>query len=349
MIVFTKLLPINEHGYTEADLGIESGGFLSSGKLNGIIDSGTKVPHTSKQPLGIFENNSIKIFQGPLRMKSYNSDISVNDCELLGEFEISRADDKTEVFFDIKIDGSIHVRASNKLTNQPLKITPGKGTKNFSNEKKVEKEETESSSVGTGFFVDDKGHIITNYHVVKNNSDKIMILYDHEEIETKLIAFDDVLDLALLKAKTNAKHYIKFSNKSPQKAQSILVAGFPYGKMISDDLKITSGIINSLKGIQNNTSMFQIDATINPGNSGGPIVDKSDGTLVGVATMKLSKDFTKKAFGVESENTNYGIKASQVKDFLEANDIKYKNSKNKLKINELESATVFVFSKSIKN
>ena len=65
--------------------------------------------------------------------------------------------------------------------------------------------------------------------------------------------------------------------------------------------------------------------------------------------MKLSKDFTKKAFGEESENTNYGIKASQVKDFLEANDVKYKNSTNKLKINELESATVFVFSKSRKD
>jgi len=119
--------------------------------------------------------------------------------------------------------------------------------------------------------------------------------------------------------------------------------------MISDDLKITSGIINSLKGFQNNTSMLQIDATINPGNSGGPIVDKSNGTLVGVATMKLSKDFTKKVFGEESENTNYGIKASQVKDFLEANDVKYNQSNNKFKIKELESSTVFVFSKSRKN
>ena len=136
MIVFTKLLPINEHCYTEADLGIESRAFFSSGILTGIIHSGTKVPHTSKEPLGIFGGNSIKIFHGPIRMKSYNSDISVNDCELLGEFEISKADDNTEVFFDIELDGSIHVRAANKLTNQPLKIISGKGTKKFRNVKK---------------------------------------------------------------------------------------------------------------------------------------------------------------------------------------------------------------------
>ncbi len=200
-------------------------------------------------------------------------------------------------------------------------------------------------AVGTGFFVDNKGHIITNYHVVKFSNNKSKILFKHEEVSTNMIAYDEVLDLALLKAKIKNKHFIKFSNKSPKKAQSILVAGFPYGKFVSDDLKITSGIINSLKGIQNNTSMLQIDATINPGNSGGPIVDKTSGNLVGVATMKLSKDFTKEAFGQESENTNYGIKSSQVKDFLEANNINISIKSSKLKISELEDSTVFVFSK----
>ena len=89
--------------------------------------------------------------------------------------------------------------------------------------------------------------------------------------------------------------------------------------------------------------MLQIDATINPGNSGGPIVDKVSGSLVGVATMKLNKDFTKAAFGTESENTNYGIKSSQVRDFLEANNIEISIKKNKLNVSELEDSTVFVF------
>ena len=230
------------------------------------------------------------------------------------------------------------------LTDQELKSVKIKHMDKNINSIGIDEGPSEDS-VGTAFFVDDKGHLVTNYHVVKFSNNKAKILFNHEEVETNIIAFDELLDLALLKAKVKNKNFIKFSNKSPQKAQSILVAGFPYGKFVSDDLKITSGIINSLKGIQNNTSMLQIDATINPGNSGGPIVDKLSGNLVGVATMKLSKDFTKQAFGQESENTNYGIKSSQVRDFLEANNVDIKVKSGKLKIEDLESSTVFIFSK----
>jgi S1-C subfamily serine protease len=218
------------------------------------------------------------------------------------------------------------------------KMSPKKHTdrkkKNVDKEKKV-------SSVGTGFFVSDKGHIVTNAHVVKDSSN-IKFMYKDEEIEAKLIASDNQLDLALLKAKIKNKYHIKFSNKSPQKAQNILVAGYPFGKALSDDLKITGGIINSLKGIRNNTSMLQVDATMLPGNSGGPIVDKASGSLVAVSVQSLSKEFTKQHFGVASENTNYGIKSSQVRDFLEANNLKVSMNKSKFKLSELENSTVFI-------
>ena len=199
-------------------------------------------------------------------------------------------------------------------------------------------------STGSGFFVSDKGHVVTNFHVI-NESNSIKFIYNDNEIDAKLIASDQQLDLALLKGKIENKNYIKFSNKSPQKAQSILVAGFPFGKAISDDLKITGGIINSLKGIGNDSTRFQLDATINTGNSGGPIVDKVNGSLVGVAVEKLNKDGVKAAFGSDSENTNYGIKASQVRDFLESNNIKVGVKKDKFKVSELEEATIFVISK----
>ena len=353
MVRFKKTLA-NADNKTTTALGIETLG----GIMTPIINEGTKIPASVGQVFSTAEDNqpavSIRVLQG-------KKDMLAADCNFMGAFEITginpapRGVPQIEVIFDVNSNGSIDVKALDKGTGKSHKIKIDEdqilSEDKFENKRDQDNEDegTSSGSVGTGFFVDDKGHVITNYHVVKTSRNKTKILHDHEEIETKLIAYDEVLDLALLKAKIKNKYFVKFSNKSPQKAQSILVAGYPYGKMISDDLKITSGIINSLKGVQNNTSMLQIDATINPGNSGGPIVDKSNGTLVGVATMKLSKDFTKKAFGEESENTNYGIKASQVKDFLEANDVKYKNSTNKLKINELESATVFVFSKSRKD
>ena len=227
--------------------------------------------------------------------------------------------------------------------------TKGPGEKGYIEEQnrrlKEEKNENEKAgSFGSGFFVTDKGHIITNYHVV-NGSKNIKFLYKDEEVDAKLVASDKQLDLALLKSKVENKSYIKFSNKSPQKAQNILVAGFPFGKAISSDLKITGGIINSLKGGGNDTTRLQIDATVNPGNSGGPIVDKLNGSLVGVAVSKLNKDFTKEVFGAEGENTNYGIKASQVRDFLESNNINVSIKSSKLKISELEGSTVFIYNK----
>ena len=328
---------------TSASLGIETLGGVSTK----LIEKNTTVPTKKSQVFSTAEDNqpivSIRVLQGEKEMATDNK--MLGNFELVGIPNAPRGVPQIEVTFDIDVDGIVSVSAKDKGTGKEQKIEIPETEARSQDEGPSKDEGPSENAVGTGFFVDNKGHIITNYHVVKSSNNKSKILFKHDEISTNLIAHDEVLDLALLKAKVSNKHFIKFSNKSPKKAQSILVAGFPYGKFVSDDLKITSGIINSLKGIANNTSMLQIDATVNPGNSGGPIVDKVSGSLVGVATMKLSKDFTKAAFGQESENTNYGIKASQVKDFLEANNIDISAKSKKIKISELEQSTVFIFCK----
>ena len=349
---FKQALRNTGNELTEA-LGIETLG----GVFTKIIDRGSNIPVKKSQVFSTAEDNQPMVSIRVLSSVKDNIEF-VSEANLLGECEISkikpapRGVPQIEVTFEVAEQGSLNVTAVNKESGKEQKIhikekiyKKGPWNKNDEGSSKEEDAAKEEESVGTGFFVDNKGHIVTNYHVVQKSNNKSKVMYNHEEIETNLIAYDKILDLALLKAKIKNKHFIKFSKNSPKKAQSILVAGYPYGKFISDDLKITSGIINSLKGIENNTSMLQIDATINPGNSGGPIVDKTTGGLVGVATMKLSKDFTKAAFGQESENSNYGIKSSQVRDFLEANSIKISFNSKILKVDELENSTVFVFFK----
>ena len=127
----------------------------------------------------------------------------------------------------------------------------------------------------------------------------------------------------------------------PEKIQTIYVAGYPFGKGLSDDLKITQGIISSLKGFGDNSNEIQIDAAINPGNSGGPIVN-DDGELMAVAVSGLAKD--------QSEGINFGIKASSVKNFLDVNKAKYSTSSltkfsmsNKKLSDILEESTVYTF------
>ena len=176
--------------------------------------------------------------------------------------------------------------------------------------------ETKTAS-GSGFFINNKGYFITNYHVVAECNDKSKISFKQEDVDAKLIAKDQFLDLALLRAKVKPKSFLYLSADPPEKIQTIYVAGYPFGKGLSDDLKITQGIISSLKGFGDNSNEIQIDAAINPGNSGGPIVN-DDGELIAVAVSGLAKDLT--------EGINFGIKASSVKNFLDVNKAKYSTS-----------------------
>ena len=296
---------------------------ISKKDLNSkVCDCGSKLKKTTE---------SIKVRCSNLYCSSNNLIVSIQKTDLNSE-KCSHCNSK-------------YMKTSkSNLTLDDEPYTISKELKKSKIHNQEENQEDIIVSTGSGFFVSDKGHVVTNFHVI-NESNSIKFVYNDNEIDAKLIASDQQLDLALLKGKIENKNYIKFSNKSPQKAQSILVAGFPFGKAISDDLKITGGIINSLKGIGNDSTRFQLDATINTGNSGGPIVDKVNGSLVGVAVEKLNKDGVKAAFGTDSENTNYGIKASQVRDFLESNNIKVGVKKDKFKVSELEEATIFVISK----
>ena len=95
----------------------------------------------------------------------------------------------------------------------------------------------------------------------------------------------------MLKAELKPKIFFNFSNNETKKLSKIYVAGYPLGKGLSDDLKISSGIVSSLKGFEDNSNEIQIDAPINPGNSGGPIINEN-GDLIAIAVSGLAKDQT---------------------------------------------------------
>lgn len=197
----------------------------------------------------------------------------------------------------------------------------------------------DGGSSGTAFFVSAKGHLLTNNHVVEGC--KISkISYLNKDYDTKLLATDKTLDLALLKTNIKPKSYFNFSKNGAKKLNKIYVAGYPLGKGLSDDLKISSGIVSSLKGFDDNSNEIQIDAPINPGNSGGPIINEN-GDLVAIAVSGLAKD--------QTEGINFGIKSSAAELFLKSNNINPKKSmysgikdNNKL-LKILEDATVYTY------
>lgn len=187
---------------------------------------------------------------------------------------------------------------------------------------KPKPEETFKVASGTGFYVSNGGHIITNHHVIDGCKD-IKVHSKGEVLKTIKIADDRQNDLALLKASHRPSHVFPLSNDSPYPLQDIVVAGFPFGDRVSSSLKFTKGIVSSLSGIGNNYSEIQIDAAIQPGNSGGPIMDEY-GNIIAVAVSKLDMKKILKDYGVIPENTNFGIKASAVKNLLEGNAVSFK-------------------------
>jgi S1-C subfamily serine protease len=145
---------------------------------------------------------------------------------------------------------------------------------------------------GSGFVWDDKGHIVTNFHVVQGGDAFLVTLRDQTQLEAKVVGVDPNKDIAVLKVeKVDKLRPIKVgSSDKLLVGQQAIAIGNPFGL----DHSLSKGVISALgrevQGIGGVTirDMIQTDAAINPGNSGGPLLD-SDGNLIGMNTMIFSR------------------------------------------------------------
>lgn len=145
---------------------------------------------------------------------------------------------------------------------------------------------------GSGFVWDNKGHIVTNYHVIKGASEANIRFSDGKNYSATLVGASPQHDIAVLKISTflDKKTPLKIGTSHDlQVGQKVFAIGNPFGL----DYTLTSGIISALNrtlemdknfAIEN---LIQTDAAINPGNSGGPLLDSS-GRLIGVNTAIYS-------------------------------------------------------------
>lgn len=173
---------------------------------------------------------------------------------------------------------------------------------------------------GSGFAVSLSGHLVTNNHVIEG-CEQVQIHSEGRTLEARVVTKDEVNDLALLQADVMPRAVFSVSDDNPKLLSEIYVAGYPYGNSLSSSIKVTKGIVSSLVGLGNNSSIFQIDAAIQPGNSGGPIVD-TNGNVIGVAVSSLDQMATLERFGVIPQNTNFGIKSNVVTNLLASNNVK---------------------------
>lgn len=165
---------------------------------------------------------------------------------------------------------------------------------------------------GSGFVIDQEGHIVTNNHVVANAEKIRVTFFDGTTAPAKLIGADPYSDLAVIKVDVPADQLVVAElgdSSTLRPGQRVIAIGNPFGLQGTMTLGIISALGRTLPESSNdgstgtfiNPDVIQTDAAINPGNSGGPLLD-SRGRVIGVNTAIRTGNQT-----LTGQPTNSGI------------------------------------------
>ena len=148
----------------------------------------------------------------------------------------------------------------------------------------------QSQSLGSGFVIDEEGHIMTNNHVVQG-ADQVVVTFpeDRREYTAEVVGTDPMTDIALLRLSgKSGLRPVRFGDSESLKVGAWVVAiGNPFGLGST----VTAGIVSAKGrrlGVSRYDDFIQTDASINPGNSGGPLIDLN-GSVVGINTAIFSR------------------------------------------------------------
>jgi putative serine protease PepD len=141
-------------------------------------------------------------------------------------------------------------------------------------------------ATGSGFAIDQQGHVVTNAHVVEGASDVSLALSNGRTVAAEVIGIDENNDLAVLQTQASGLRPLTLGKSSQLRVgDPVLAIGSPLGL----EGTVTAGIVSAVNrqaafgDSGNRQTAIQTDAAINPGNSGGPLVNAA-GQVVGVNT-----------------------------------------------------------------
>jgi S1-C subfamily serine protease len=147
---------------------------------------------------------------------------------------------------------------------------------------------------GSGFIINNKGYIITNYHVIENQDNITVKLNNGEKVFANVISLAKSKDLALLKIAVGSIKPIRVGNiKRVRTGDTVYALGAPggWGDQILEQ-SVTKGIVSSIRYLEapynplEKIQFIQTDAAINPGNSGGPLINEK-GEAIGINNQKI--------------------------------------------------------------
>ena len=186
--------------------------------------------------------------------------------------------------------------------------------------------------VGSGFFVNEAGDILTNYHVVAGESGAgaasritVRVMGQDVAVPARVIGLAPQYDLALIRAEKLDARFIRPIPLGDSDAlgvgQKAIAMGAPFGL----DFSVTEGIVSSTArqipmgfggagGVGITQKAIQTDAAINPGNSGGPLLD-SGGNVIGINTQIYSPSGAASGTG-QSAGVGFAIPINAAKNLL---------------------------------
>ena len=156
--------------------------------------------------------------------------------------------------------------------------------------------------IGTGFFINKNGDILTNFHVIGNAGKIYVSFLKYKDIRASVIGTDPMSDIAVIRINPGGRTITPLTmgdSGSLRVGERVIAVGNPYNLYQT----VTTGIISGLKrslffpSARFYGNIIQTDAAINPGNSGGPLVDYN-GHVIGINTAKLANNAQNIGFAI---------------------------------------------------
>lgn len=165
---------------------------------------------------------------------------------------------------------------------------------------------TSAGFQGTGFIIDETGYVVTNAHVLADESGKLadsiqVITFEQGKKNANFVGFNREFDIALLKI-SGTYDALKFGDSNKvQIGEKVIAIGNPLGLQFS----VSEGIVSAVHrtGINELDIYIQTDAALNPGNSGGPLIN-NQGKVIGINNFKIGS----------GENLGFALESNYVID-----------------------------------
>lgn len=161
------------------------------------------------------------------------------------------------------------------------------------------------NSTGTGFYLRDRGVIVTNHHVVEGNRSVVVEGAKFTKRLSRVRFTDQRYDLAFLEGPSDIDDLPEVRlgvDKILRERDPVTAMGHPFGLKFS----VKSGIVSNTREVMNGIPYLHIDAALNPGNSGGPLVD-NDGEVVGINTFVIR----------DGDNTGFSLPVNFLQESLD--------------------------------